>query len=334
MRVKKSRIVLLTLGIIVLGYAGYAGLKPDPEFVYEQRSLPDDFMEYHNQLLNRDSAIGVREGNEEKLVRAAQGKTDYAILYIHGFGASREEGSYITDRVAAKLKANLYYARLPGHGTTKEDHRDRTYAEYLQYAGDTMRMMNSLGNKTILIGTSMGGLIATWLAATFPEQTAALVLASPFYDFASPSADIMKLPGGMSLVNAVYGEVRESSGKANPDYGAGYEKYWYTQQYFSSLQNLVDLRAAVLHDDTIARVRAPVLMTYYYRDDEHQDPTASVPAMLEVFEKFGQGQNSFIKQKAPIANGNHVMLSEHVKTDKETIEKTIVDFLQTNLPEN
>jgi esterase/lipase len=43
-------------------------------------------------------------------------KTPCAIVYLHGFSATRQETAPLSDLVAAQLGAYLYYTRLAGHG--------------------------------------------------------------------------------------------------------------------------------------------------------------------------------------------------------------------------
>ena len=49
-----------------------------------------------------------------ELSRAHQ--TQWAVVYIHGFSASRMETAPLADTIATALGANLFYARLAGHG--------------------------------------------------------------------------------------------------------------------------------------------------------------------------------------------------------------------------
>ena len=68
-------------------------------------------------------------------------------------------------------------------------------------------------------------------------------------------------------------------------------------------------------------------MLYYYQNDSMQDVAASVTAMKEVFPKFGSasmGKNKLVG----IEDGNHVLLSEYIYTDKERIYSEIVPFLE------
>ena len=47
-------------------------------------------------------------------------KTEYAIIYLHGFSASSQEISPTTETLSDKLKANAFYTRLTGHGRSDD----------------------------------------------------------------------------------------------------------------------------------------------------------------------------------------------------------------------
>ena len=43
-------------------------------------------------------------------------KTEYAVVYLHGFSASQEEGDPVHYQFAQKFGCNLYLSRLYAHG--------------------------------------------------------------------------------------------------------------------------------------------------------------------------------------------------------------------------
>lgn len=295
-----------------------------PSYSYEKTSLPDNFEKFYKEKLEISKSKGARPGNEERLVRYSQGKTPIAILYIHGFGASRAEGEYVTDRVAKEFKANTYYVRLPGHGTNMDDHRDTGFAEYLKTAEDSFLMMEQLGEKTVIMGTSMGGLLTTYLASKYPEKISAIILASPYYDFKDKSGNLYNFIWGRSFVDAVIGDIRRNT--KDPD-DPSFD-YWYRDQYYAAIQNLNDLKRVIGTNEVFEKVTVPVLMFYYYKSEEDQDTSADVSRMLEVFEIFGKASKPHpLNKKVQVSDGAHVLLSEYVASDKELIIREAIDFI-------
>lgn len=300
-----------------------------PSYSYEQTTLPSSFDEFYQAKLNTSQKIPTRPGNEEKLIRYSKGKTPIAILYIHGFGASRAEGELVTDRIANQFQANTYYLRLPGHGTSPEDHRDTGFQNYLKTAEDSLLMMDRLGDKTLVIGTSMGGLLTTYLAAKYPDKIAGIILVSPYYDFTDKSGNIYNFVWGKKFVNLVFGEIRKNTNRNPNDPSFA---YWYKDQYYAAIQNLNDLKRTVANSETYEKVTVPVLMFYYYKSETEQDGSADVSKMLEAFQQFGRSaQPHPLNKKVAVENGAHVLFSQWIPSDKELVYKESVDFIQALL---
>ncbi|MCB1170668.1 MAG: alpha/beta fold hydrolase, partial [Leptospiraceae bacterium] len=229
------KLYLSLVGLLALGYV----LLPDQAYEYHSKLSTEEkgsFDLYLENRLRESASLKARAGNEERLIRYAD-KTPIAFMYVHGYGASRAEGEMVMDEVASRLQANTYYLRLPGHGTNMDDHASVVMSDYLDYATDALMMMDKLGDRVIVVGTSMGGLISTYLAAHYPDKVDALILASPFYEFRDKTGNVLGFPGGLALAEMVNGgEIRDSSrDPKNPRSVDGYENYWYTTQYMSAL---------------------------------------------------------------------------------------------------
>src|SRR5512139_1972635 len=92
------------------------------------------------------------------------------VLLIHGAGESHLVWPFGLRRLPGTI---VYAIDLPGHGKSAGPGRITIadYAEWLVSWLDTRRVPAA-----VLIGHSMGGAIAQWLALTCPDRTAALVL--------------------------------------------------------------------------------------------------------------------------------------------------------------
>lgn len=269
-------------------------------------------------------AAGAWDVAVERLVRHHPGRAPEAILYLHGFGATRAEGEAVMDAVAARRRANLYYVRLPGHGTTAEDHASTDAADYRQAAADALSLTEALGERVIVVGTSTGGLLATWLAATWPDRVDALVLASPLFDFAQPwISPLLHSRGGPTVARWLLGEERDA-GWEDARKVEGYDERWLITQRFDALVKLEELRRSIAQEELYARVRAPVLLLYYYAHAQRQDATVSVPSMRAAFARMGEHPAS---REVSIADGNHILMSAWVRTDKAAVRAAVEAFL-------
>lgn len=280
----------------------------------------NDFQSFYNYRLAISEKLGAKKGNEEKLLRISEKPTEYAVLYIHGFLASRAEGEYIVDRVSKRYKMNAYYLRLPGHGTNMNDHASQRAEDYINLVEQALYHMRFLGKKTIVMATSTGGVLSFYLASKHPDKIDSMIIASPFLDFASPAARVMYYPGGIELVQLLYGNVRKAQMDPKDEryiYDE-YKKHWYTENKFEAFRALVNLRSAIFTKEILEKVNTPLLMFIYPKDE-----VASAESMQKAFKMMPQ-KNKTIRR---IENGNHILFSEFVRSDKEKILDEINKYM-------
>ncbi|HOM09452.1 MAG TPA: alpha/beta hydrolase [Spirochaetota bacterium] len=318
---KKVLIVFVAIIIALIAIDAY---QSHITYTYTPKKLPATFDEYYQMKLKESKEKGARPHNEEKLLKFAD-KTKIAMLYIHGYGASRGEGEYVIDTIAKKLKYNTYYLRLPGHGTTMDDHKSTEYYQLLDTAIEAAHMTKLLGEKLVIIGTSMGGTIATYIAAEHPDIPDAVILVSPFYRFANPVGNALLFRPFFKTV-LLFAKYRERHDPYD-DPNDNWTMYWYAKNYWASLHSLLDMSDLIARDDVYRKVSCPVLLLYYYKDNEHKDGSAQVEAMLEAYDIFNNGKPNPLSRKIAVEDGDHVLLSKYVKSDWGKAEKAITDFL-------
>ena len=328
------RRILLYLVLIAgsLFYGRAYCRQADLQYTYQQQVPATNFTDFYKRQLNFSRKIGVPEHMTEKLTINNPLYDGLAILYIHGYGASRGEGEAVTDRLAETLKANVYYLRLPGHGLNAEAQAAATFQRYLQVGEEALLMMPKLGKKIIVIGTSTGGLIATYLGSRHSDKIHALILASPLWDFGNKTTRILNFPGGFRLASAVMGTERDARWKEDPEkhQHPDYYKYWLAKQKFAGVIALNNLRRYVISRDAMRAITAAVLGIIYYKDEKHKDDTIDIGKIRELFPELGKAKGGGAKNKlVEIADGNHVLLSEFVRTDKEKILQEIHSWLST-----
>ena len=80
-------------------------------------------------------------------------------------------------------------------------------------------------------------------------------------------------------------------------------------------------------EETFQRVRQPLFLGYYYKDEIHQDSTVSVPAMLRMFDELGTPADQ--KRKVAFPNvGDHVMTSYITSKDLESVKRETNRFME------
>lgn len=317
---------IIVLAFLIIALTGWHMIMTDGSYTYTPADLPETFDEYYKEKLRLSKELNVRPGNEEKLVRYKD-KTDIAILYIHGYSASRAEGEYVIDRIAETFKANTYYLRLPGHGTNVEDHAAAEGKEHLDEALTALKMMQLLGDRVIVTGTSMGGVIGTYLAAEYPELIDALILSAPAYQF----AQIMPRAAAFYPLFKVITTFMERAPEKIVPEGHDWPLYWYTNQYLKALRQLYQLQAIAAREEIFRKVEQPVLLQYYYKDENNQDTAASVAHMREAYKAFNNGTAHKLSRDTAFTKGGHILFSKYAlpPPDFDAVEKETLDFINS-----
>ena len=159
--------ILLVFALLLLWFLG-------PRIIIDETvrsvQLPKDLNHYLNQSESRFSNI--REGLNKEILWASveETQTEYSIVYLHGFSASRQEISPVMEKVADALGANLFFTRLSGHGQTTEALSESTPKEWFQDATEALEIGKRLGEKVILVGTSTGATPGTLARFETPKQ--------------------------------------------------------------------------------------------------------------------------------------------------------------------
>ncbi len=109
-------------------------------------------------------------------------KTARAILYFHGYTDSAQQFQALGE-LFFQRGYNVFVPRAPQHG-----YRDRlstahgalTIAELQTWANDALDLALGLGEKITVMGLSMGGVLATWVAQQRAEVDTVVILAAAY----------------------------------------------------------------------------------------------------------------------------------------------------------
>lgn len=293
------------------------------------KSLPEvtpDLMQLEQEVLEREASIqNIRPDNEARFFWAdsVPRKTEYSIVYLHGWSASQEEGDPIHVNTAKRYGCNLYLPRLAGHGLEeKEPMLDITADILIQSAKEAIAVGKQLGDKVILMATSTGGTLALHLAGGDPD-IAALLLYSPNIEIFDPNAKLLSGHWGLQLAKAVKGSDYHEFDREDPLKN----KYWTTKYRMEALTQLQALVEATMTSQNFAAVAQPVFLGYFYKNDSIQDNVVSVPAMLTMYEQLGTPANKKRKVAFPEA-GDHVLASYVTSKDLESVSTATNQFLE------
>lgn len=319
-----KRLLAVLLVLVVVYLFGSHPATP----VYDQSlpAVPSTPVSLETYISQQESKHKIKPDNEARIVWAndsTKQKTAYAIVYLHGFSASQEEGNPVHRNLAKQFGCNLYLSRLSQHGIDTTDALANMTADNLwESAKEAYAIGKQLGNKVILMGTSTGGTLALQLAAAYPE-VAGLVLLSPNIAINDPNAWLLNNPWGLQIARLVKGSKFNIIKKDNPDY----KKYWNDQYRLEATVQLEELLETTMTDVNFSKVKQPTLVLYYYKDEEHQDKVVKVSAMKDMFAKIATPDS--LKKMIPVPEaGNHVLGSPIQSKDIISVEKDAADFLK------
>lgn len=137
-------------------------------------------------LARREAEVPrLREGCAKRVVWARQGeRTPVSLVYVHGFSASGRELSPLPERVAEGLGANLFLARLAGHGQDGAAMGEATLSDWRADMAEAFALGRALGGRVLVVACSTGCTLAT-LALVEGEPAAGAILLSPNFGLAS-----------------------------------------------------------------------------------------------------------------------------------------------------
>lgn len=317
---------IVATSVVLLGAVFFLGPRtPDAMLDPQLPHVNSVLTELEREVITGEKAVpNLKPDNEARIVWADTGKkekTPYSIVYIHGFGASWAEGEPVHTTLAKRYGANLYLARLDDAGISDPDaYQDLTPELFLQGAKRALAIGKALGNEVILIGNSAGGLLSVYLAATNPDLKG-LILYSPCLDIYDSALKVATGPWGEKAVKAVIGDRMLS------EYTPERQKYWmssYSSRGLITLQRTMD---AVAKPEIYKEIKMPVLLGYYYKDEEQQDKTVSVKAMREMFPLLGTPAG-LKREIAFPESGHHVVTSYMTSSDLDGVLRETEKFFE------
>jgi len=255
------------------------------------------------QLDNIDDYLKSKEAiysdiveNTEKVVHwagEAGQKTEFSIIYIHGFSASRQE-------VMAMGEPSM------------QDWIDDTVEAY--------EIGQTIGEKVIVIGTSTGGTLLAWLEQQdFADALFASILISPNFDVRDKKAYLLPYSLGMTVAKWINGpyyrfEVQNEI----------HAKYWTEKYPLEAVVPMVELVNEVYYMER-SHITLPHLIIYSDKD-EVIDPKA----IKRYFSQLGGNQNQLNEVVSQSVCGNHVLAGDACSPETtEEVTQSITSYINS-----
>lgn len=323
------RLLMIVVPVVLLMVLYFMGPSPErPQYRTELPVVPADAAELEQYVARGESRHKLKPENEAVVVwnDSSRARTRYAVVYLHGFSASRMEGDPVHRDFARKFGMNLYLSRLADHGIdTTEALLYFTPDRFWESAKAALAIGKQLGEKVILVGTSSGASLSLMLAARYPDDVAALINLSPNIEINNGAAFVTNNPWGLQISRVVKGGKYNYTGGSEEESG-----YWYTQYRLEAVAQLQEMLETAMTEQLFMEVTQPSLTLYYYKDEANQDPTVRVDAILRMHEKLGTPNDMKVATAIPSA-GAHVLGSSLVSKDIKSVEEAIDKFATEKL---
>ena len=317
-------IVLTCLGLLVLLFL----LGPRAQVNTAERQInsdiPDQLDLLPQWLQANESKLGnVVPGAEKQILWATPDhpqQTDIAVLYLHGFSATRREISPVPERVAQALNANVYLTRLPGHGRGSEAMTNATASDWIDGAWESWQIAAKLGRKVVVIAVSTGAPLDVWLLHQpgVRDRTLANIYVSPNFAVNNKASFLLAWPWSKYWVPLIIG--KQYSWEPKDELQARYWTTSYGVQVLSQLQALLNWA----DKQDYAAMQVPILFIH-----NHKDKVVDPRAADRVFAAWG-GFKKHVEVFASDDVNNHVIVGDIMHPENnEVVVQNILAFLQS-----
>lgn len=295
-----------------------------------------DFSQLHLTTYNSDlhlledsikaseASLPLKPDNEARIIwEKSYEKTPYSIVYLHGNAASQEEGDPIHEALSHRYGCNMFLSRLSLHGLKGDNQmQDINDEAWMQSALDAIEVGKAIGDKVIVLSCSTGSIFDLYLSARYPDLVVGHIMMSPNVDIYDPRSSMLAGHWGLQIARKIMGS--EFYGWKAPGPA---QQYWYTHYRIEALTRLKALINSTMTKSTFSEVDEPLLMLYYYEDEDHQDKTVSVKRMKEMFNQLGTPPDQKKEIALPDA-GTHIIGSSLFNTHLESLWQPMTAFME------
>jgi alpha-beta hydrolase superfamily lysophospholipase len=291
--------VVLALAVYFLGPTNEFG----PDAPAERAQPPAELMQLPHWLAEQEAQWhDIREGLAKRVtwMQTVGERTPWAVVYVHGFTASRLETYPLAMQVAQALGANVFETRLAGHGRTPDAMGEPTVQDWLADIHEALTIGRQLGDRVLVMGVSTGATLATWQALRPEGQSdVAYVLISPNYGPKLKKAEIVNMPWGRELALKIEGPMRTGEPRNEAEAHAWTSSYP-TQAVFPMMALVKRIR-----ESDLSQLIAPVLMLYSPADE-----TVEPQEIEALFPRIGSTNKVLEPVTYSEAEGQHVLAGD------------------------
>lgn len=318
---------VIILALVITYFSGPR--VPHPTYTEDLPDLPNDLSALENYVERREGQFPVRQDNQARILWQGEEPevSEYSVVYLHGFGGSYRDGYPVNVQVADSLEANLYLARLAGHGLKPPASLDAFSPESAwKSAKEALVIGKKIGRKVIILSTSTGGTLALKLAATYPDSIYAIINMSPNIEDDVDFAYVLNSPWAYEIAKLIsFGNSKEV--EHEKEIAA---QYWDTIYPSKALVDLQVLLATTMTPETFRSITVPTQTLFYYESMFEEDDHVEVEVYPEVHKLLATPDSfkDLVKLETP---KTHFIGSAIKSKNVEVVLEEILEFLQMNL---
>ena len=283
--------------------------------------------EIENYVAKQEEKVpNIKPDNQSQFIWKTPGqKTEYAVVYLHGYSASHGEAQPIITNFSKHFGCNTYLPRLALHGLNDEDAFENLTPQLLvESAKEAIRIAKTIGDKIIIVSTSTGCTLATYLAAYDPAVTS-LIMTAPNFDLHDSNSHLLLKPWGKQIFKKMMG-----GNYRTWDTNDEAKKYWTTKNRIEGAIALRSLLDQTMTDETFSKIDIPVFVGYYYKNSTSFDKIISIDAIKKFGQKIKTPEDK--KEIIPISTGRgHVITSRYMNPEWEAVQRKIFKFAEDKL---
>ncbi len=250
----------------------------------------------------------------------AKTRTQFSIVYLHGFSGSRQETVPLAEIVAQELGANIFYTRLAGHGRDGIALAEATSDQWLADSAEAVDIGRQIGDRVLIFGVSTGATLALLLAARDElDQTRALILMSPNFRPKNRLARLLCWPFGLQITRLLHGPTYQMT-IANEQQA----RYWTTSYPSRAAVAMMRLVQSIRRTD-LGAVTIPTIVLYSRRDQ-----IVDATAIQKRFMSIGSDRKKLIEITNADDAKQHVLAGDILSpTATAKVSEHILNFVRS-----
>jgi esterase/lipase len=308
---------LLAFGV-TLGGIALATTPSRLDYMPEVRVDPD------LSTLLRDTERNLIPGTEKRLIwNAGEQTSEWSVVALHGFSASRQETAPLAEIVAESLGANLFETRFTGHGLRENGLTDVKAEQWLDDVADALTVGQLIGNKVVVIATSNGAaLTMSMLEHPAMQSVDAIVMLSPNFAPVESASKWITRPGGPLLLRLFTGPTRSWQALNELQ-----DLYWTTS--YPSKTVIQVMRVVNRANKTLRESSAPRVQIVYSPDDI----VISIAALESAYAAIQSPQKEIVEVAETGSPFNHMIVGDIISPNNtKPVAAKITEFILRPTP--